>query len=214
MDNFTRFDSSNKKQIEEAATILLKAYEYYKEGIFTKRDASDYALSEEKTETPMPSASNFSDMITILDNFIFNNGKMNKKKRTGRDAVIVEAYKRMPGNLFDKKTVASEKKKKEEQLKNKEEKPEKSAEVLAEEAITRNDPINFGAYAAGYRIGYCGAIGELKRMGLIGKETAEHILNGVKLGTYFKLSLKYEEIMKEIFTEIPGDKELLDGVNR
>lgn len=214
MDNFTRFDSSNKKQIEEAATILLKAYEYYKEGIFTKRDASEYALSEEKTETPMPSASNFSEMITILENFIFNNGKMNKKKRTGRDAVIVEAYKRMSGNLCDKKPVASEKKKKEEQPEHKDKKPEKSAEVLAEEAITRNDPIDFGAYAAGYRIGYCGAISELKRMGLIGKETADHILNGVKLGTYFKLSLKYEEIMKEIFTKLPGDKELLDGMNR
>ena len=214
MDNFTRFDSSNKKQIEEAATILLKAYEYYKEGIFTKRDASEYALSEEKTETPMPSASNFSEMITILENFIFNNGKMNKKKRTGRDTVIVEAYKRMSGNLCDKKPVASEKKKKEEQPEHKDKKPEKSAEVLAEEAITRNDPIDFGAYAAGYRIGYCGAISELKRMGLIGKETAEHILNGVKLGTYFKLSLKYEEIMKEIFTKLPGDKELLDGMNR
>ena len=48
----------------------------------------------------------------------------------------------------------------------------------------------------------------------VGKETADHILNGVKLGTYFKLSLKYEEIIKEIFTRIPGDKELLDGANR
>lgn len=100
MDNFTRFDSGNKKQIEEAATILLKAYEYYKEGIFTKRDASEYALSEEKTETPMPSASNFSEMITILENFIFNNGKMNKIAPTeGRiryfgekDSHIVGAY--------------------------------------------------------------------------------------------------------------------------
>lgn len=214
MDNFTRFDSSNKKQIEEAATILLKAYEYYKEGIFTKRDASEYALSEEKTEMPMPSANNFSEMITILENFIFNNGKMNKKKRTGRDAVIGEAYKRMEGNLFDKKTSAMKERKKEEQPKRQEQKSEKTAEVLADEAIARNDPIDFGAYAAGYRMGYCGAIGELKRMGLIGNETATHILNGVKLGMYFKLSLKYEEIMKEIFTKIPGDKELLDGMNR
>lgn len=212
MSYFTRFDSSNRKQIAEAGQILSKAYEYHKEGIFTKRDASEYAIEEAKTTTPMPQASNFSEMITILEDIIRNNGKLSKKKRTGRDAVLYEAYKRITGNDIYKKTKTAEKK--EGEQKAQEQKQNNQEEDLANEAMKRNDPINFSTYAAGYRIGYCGAIGELKRMGLIGNDTASHLLSGVKLGTYFKLSLKYEEIMREIFTEVPGDKELLDGANR
>ena len=181
MLEFTRFDMSNKKQIAEAAEILANAYSYHKDGIFTKAEAAEYALSEAETTTPQPTVNNFKEMITILEDCISNNGTIRSKKKTGRQAVVLAACR-----MITKKPAQQEKKRIV---------PQRIKPTLSERDMK--------AYSAGYDMGFTGAVFTLKVWGIINEDFTKHLLDTHDRSKKANqgevhVRLKKEEILEEI----------------